>query len=96
MKGFTNNGFLKMMDVKIINKNTNAPHKNPRVALPNKLDINQEKEITKKSRKNNIMKLTIKMSSNKLIVLDKIRIDVSFNIFILVSTYSLTNFLLSW
>jgi predicted carbohydrate-binding protein with CBM5 and CBM33 domain len=96
MKGFTNNGFLKMIDVKIINKNTNAPHKNPRVALPNKLDINQEKEMTKKSRKNNIMKLTIKMSNNKLIVLDKIRIDVSFNIFILVSTYSLTNFLLSW
>jgi len=96
MKGFTNKGFLKMMEMKMINKKTNAPHKNPKVALPRRLDINQEKEITKKRRKNNIMKLTIKMSNNKLTVFDKIRIDVSFNIFIRVSTYSLTNFLLSW
>ncbi len=96
MKGFTNKGFLKMMEMKMINRKTNPPHKNPNVALPKRLDMNQENEMTKKSRKNNIMKLTIKMSSNKLIVFDKIRIDVSFNIFIRVSTYSLTNFLLSW
>lgn len=96
MKGFTNKGFLKMMEMKMINKKTNAPHKNPKVALPIRVDINQENAITKKSRKNSIIKLTINISSNKLIVFDKIRIEVSFNIFIRVSTYSLTSFLLSW
>jgi len=96
MKGFTNKGFLKMMEMKMINKKTDAPHKNPRVALPNRVDINQEKAITKKSRKNSIIKLTINISNNKLIVFDKIRMEVSFNIFIRVSTYSLTSFLLSW
>lgn len=96
MKGFTNKGFLKMMEMKMINKKTNAPHKNPKVELPKMVDINQENAITKKSRKNSIMKLTININNNKLIVFDKIRIEVSFNIFIRVSTYSLTSFLLSW
>jgi hypothetical protein len=96
MKGFTNKGFLKMMEMKMINKKTNAPHKNPKVALAKRFDINQENAITKKSRKNNIIKLTININNNKLIVFDKIRIEVSLNIFIRVSTYSLTSFLLSW
>jgi hypothetical protein len=96
MKGFTNKGFLKMIEMKMINKKTNAPHKNPKVALAKRFDINQENAITKKSRKNNIIKLTININNNKLIVFDKIRIEVSLNIFIRVSTYSLTSFLLSW
>ena len=59
MKGFTNKGFLKMMEMKIINKKTNAPHKKPNVALAKRLDMNHENDITKK-------KMTLNKGTNGL------------------------------
>ena len=80
----------------MISRKTPAPQRNPKVALPNVPAMNQEKEMTKKSRKNNTIKLINATSINMLRVLERLLTDVNLSSCSLVSRYSISNFLFSW
>jgi hypothetical protein len=95
MKGFKNNGFLKMIEIKIMMRKRPPPQRNPRPALPSRSDINHENEMTRKRRKNRNIKLTMEIKRSKLTVFERILMLVSLNICNLVSRYSLKIFLLS-
>jgi hypothetical protein len=95
MKGFKNNGFLKIIEMNMITMNRPPPQRNPKPALPSRSDINQENDITRKRRKNRNMKLTMEIKRSRLTVFERTLILESLNICSLVSIYSLKIFLLS-
>jgi hypothetical protein len=66
MNGFTKSGFLNTMHTIIIKRKRLPPHKNPNAALPITSDINHENEMTRNSKKNNNMKLVMKINSRML------------------------------
>ena len=96
MRGLRNNGFLKRTESKMINRKTPPPQRNPNVALPSVLAMNQEKEITRKSRKKSTMKLINAIKISMLRVLERLLTEVSFSNCSLVSKYSVSSFLFSW
>jgi hypothetical protein len=69
----------------IIKRKRPPPHKNPNAALPSTSDINHEKEITKNNKKNNSMKLVMKINSRMLNTLESTLMLVNLKISTLVS-----------
>ena len=96
MRGLRNNGFLNRMESKIISRKTPPPQRNPNVALPSVLAMNQEKAMTRKSRKKSTKKLISVIKISKLRVLERLLTEVSFSNCSLVSRYSDSSFLFSW
>jgi hypothetical protein len=86
IKGLRNKAFLKTTDSTSMSRKTPPPHRNPKVALPRRSDINQEKAMTKNRRKNKTMKLMIVTKISMLKVLDRLLTVVSFSKSSLVST----------
>jgi hypothetical protein len=86
IKGLRNKAFLKATDSISMSRKTPPPHRNPKVALPRRSDINQEKAMTKNRRKNKTMKLMIVTKISMLKVLDRLLTVVSFSKSSLVST----------
>ena len=95
IKGFTNKAFLKIIEIKMMIKNTAPPHKKPIALLPNTSAINHENAITRNSMKKRNIKLMMLISTSMLIVLDNIFMLDSLKICILVSRYSFSSFLFS-
>ena len=96
IRGLRNSGFLNRTESKMISRKTPPPQRNPNVALPRVSAMNQEKEMTKKSRKKSTMKLINAINMTMLSVLDRLLTEVSLSNCSLVSRYSVSSFLFSW
>ena len=80
----------------MISRKTPPPQRNPNVALPSLSAMNQENEMTRKSRKNSTMKLIRAINITMLRVLERLLTEVSLSNCSLVSRYSVSSFLFSW
>jgi hypothetical protein len=96
IRGLRNNGFLNRTKSKIISRKTPPPQRNPNVALPSVLAMNQEKAMTRKSRKKSNIKLINAIKISILRVLERLLTEVSLNNCTLVSRYSVSSFRFSW